>query len=303
MPATTPVLSSEDFPALHRSANQHSLNAQHTFLLWFKIRLGGLVVAAIGGAITWTIHGRPLVGGAVAVVAFAAALAAELVLAIQRPDRIWYEGRAAAESAKTLTWRYMVHGEPFEGSVADADKRFLIELRDILHDLGALALRALSDHEVQISAKMREIRALPFADRRAVYLAQRIQDQEGWYANKAAWNTKRATFWMVTSVALEFLGLSGGAAKAVGLVSVDLLGIFAAAAAAAAAWLQAKQHENLATAYGLTSLELAAVATELDAVTDESTWAQFVAGAEEAISREHTLWRASRGVGVQPRRR
>jgi hypothetical protein len=58
VPATTPVLSSEDFPALHRSANQHSLNAQHTFLLWFKIRLGGLVVAAIGGAITWTIHGR-----------------------------------------------------------------------------------------------------------------------------------------------------------------------------------------------------------------------------------------------------
>ncbi|MBV8929355.1 MAG: DUF4231 domain-containing protein [Mycobacteriaceae bacterium] len=303
MPATTPVLSSEDFPALHRSANQHSTNAQATFLFWFKIRLGGLVVAAIGGAITWTIHGRALVGGAVAVVAFAAALAAELVLAVQRPDRVWYEGRAAAESAKTLTWRYMVCGEPFDNSLADADTPFLAELKDLLHDLGALPLRALSGDAVQISARMREVRGLPLEERRAVYLVQRIQDQQGWYAKKAVFNSKRATRWMVTGVVLEFLGLIGGAAKAVGLIDVDLLGIFAAAAAAAAAWLQAKQHENLATAYGVTSQELAAVASELEKVTDESAWGQFVAEAEEAISREHTLWRASRGLGGHPRRR
>jgi len=31
---------------------------------------------------------------------------------------------------------------------------------------------------------------------------------------------------------------------------------------------------------------------------DEDEWATFVNESEEAISREHTLWRASRGVDI-----
>jgi hypothetical protein len=58
----------------------------------------------------------------------------------------------------------------------------------------------------------------------------------------------------------------------------------------------------LSTASGVTSQELAAVASELEALTDERLWAQFVAEAEEAISREHTLWRASRGLRMRQRR-
>ena len=294
------ILGPEDFPALHQSADHQSLRAQKSFLLWFKVRLTGIVVAAMGGAIGWT-TGRINVGGAIAFLAFAAALAAELILAIRRPERTWYEGRAAAESAKTLTWRYMMHGQSFEAAVENADAAFLAELKDLLHDLDAVPVHVLSAHQLQISPKMRDTRALPFEQRRAVYLSQRIQDQEDWYAKKAAWNAKRGSAWMVASVALEFLGLIGGAVKAFGWYDVDLLGIFAAAAAAATAWLQAKQHANLATAYAVTSQELSAVASELQAVTDETTWAKFVSEAEAAISREHTLWRASRGVTAQSR--
>ncbi|HUO39689.1 MAG TPA: SLATT domain-containing protein, partial [Mycobacterium sp.] len=136
-------------------------------------------------------------------------------------------------------------------------------------------------------------------------LSERIQNQEEWYSRKAKWNADRATRWVTTSIVLEFAGLLGGAAKAFdktvfGWVDVDLLGVFAAAAAAATAWLQAKQHENLATAYGVTSQELAAVGSEVEMQTDETTWPQFVSTAEEAISREHTLWRASRGIHTKP---
>jgi hypothetical protein len=297
MATTLPALTSEDFPALHQSADDQSLNAQKSFLLWFKIRLAGIVVAAIGGAITLT-TGRIQIGGVVAVLAFAAALAAELILAIQRPERIWYEARAAAESAKTLAWRYMVRGDSFEGHVDGADALFLDKLEDLLHDLDSLPVHVLSGHHLQISAKMREIRALSFEERRALYLAQRIHDQEDWYSKKAQWNAARANRWIVASVTCEFLGLIGGVLKATGLIGVDLLGIFATAAAAATAWLQAKQHQNLATAYGVTSQELALVASTLEAVTDESRWANVVGEAEGAISREHTLWRASRGMSV-----
>src|ERR1019366_3013548 len=39
---------------------------------------------------------------------FLAALLAEIRLVRGRPERGWYDGRAVAESAKTLTWRYAV---------------------------------------------------------------------------------------------------------------------------------------------------------------------------------------------------
>jgi hypothetical protein len=292
------VLALEDFPALHQSADHQSRRAQRSFLLWFKIRLAGLVLAAVGGAIGWT-TGRINIGGAIAFLAFAAALAAELVLATRRPERTWYEGRAAAESAKTLAWRYMMHGPSFDTNDDDADATFLAEVKDLLHDLEALPVHVLAAHQLQISPKMRDIRALPFEQRRGVYSSQRIQDQQDWYANKAAWNATRSNAWLMASVAFEFLGLIGGALKAFGLADVDLLGVFAAAAAAATAWLQAKQHEKLATAYAVTSQELSAVASEVQAVTDESAWAKFISEAEAAISREHTLWRASRGVTTQ----
>jgi hypothetical protein len=66
--------------------------------------------------------------------------------------------------------------------------------------------------------------------------------------------------------------------------------------AAMTAWLQTKQHRTLATAYAITALELASVRTRIAHQATEADWATFVSDAEEAFSREHTLWKASRGV-------
>jgi hypothetical protein len=98
------------------------------------------------------------------------------------------------------------------------------------------------------------------------------------------------------SIVLEVAGVIGGALKAFGWISFDLLGVLAAAAGSVMAWIEAKQHRNLATAYGIASQELAAIASELPTLNGEERWAAFVGRAEEAISREHTLWRASRGL-------
>jgi hypothetical protein len=196
----------------------------------------------------------------------------------------------------------MVHGNSFEAGVEEPDQLFLQQITGLLHDLDSLPWHVVPGHGGQITAKMREVRKLPFEERRAIYLAQRIHDQEEWYARKAQWNAARAEAWMQASIVFEFLGLIGGVVKAVAPINIDLLGIFAAAAAAATAWLQAKQHQTLATAYGVTSQELAAVANAHESATDETAWASFVAEAEDAISREHTLWRASRGVALQGNR-
>jgi len=296
---TTPAIRSDDLPALYRSTDWQSGDAQRSFLRWYKLRLGGLVIAALGGAITWK-AGHLYVGGAIAFLAFAVALLAELVLAIRQPDKIWYEGRAAAESVKKFSWQYMMRGESFETSVENPDAALLAELRELLSDLNALAAPAKSGSEVQITPVMRQVRALPFEERRATYLKERIQGQQGWYAAKAAWNDTRANRWITASIALEFLGLVGGAVKAGGWLDIDLLGILGATAAGATGWIQAKQYQNLATAYGRTSQDLATLASEVEAIHDETGWARFVTEAEEAISREHTLWRASRGIRVKP---
>jgi len=81
--------------------------------------------------------------------------------------------------------------------------------------------------------------------------------------------------------------------KADGVIGIDLLGLAAALAAAGAAWVQTKQHQNLATAYAMAHHELATIGSRVRHANTEEQWASFVGGSEDAISREHTLWRAS----------
>ena len=102
------------------------------------------------------------------------------------------------------------------------------------------------------------------------------------------------------AIALEVVGIAAGVLTVTGTITVDLLGLFAAATASVVAWLQTKQHETLAKSYAVTAQELAAVRSAWETVgQSEEQWAAFVDKAEEAISREHKLWRATRGVAAR----
>lgn len=229
--------------------------------------------------------------------AFGVALLAELYLLQARPDRLWYDGRAAAESAKTLTWRYLVGGSPFskvEISDREAERLLLDRFLRIARDLRVADLVGVASTDDQISPQLRRIRALPLDERRALYRRERIQGQRAWYAHKARWNERRAIQWPLVLTSLGALGLAGGLFKATGVLLVDTAGLLGALLAGGAAWVQAKQHQTLSSAYAVASQELAAISAQVDRVSDEQEWAHFVAQAEEAISREHTLSLASR---------
>jgi SMODS and SLOG-associating 2TM effector domain 1 len=62
----------------------------------------------------------------------------------------------------------------------------------------------------------------------------------------------------------------------------------------ALAWLQIKQYSSLAESYSVAAHELSLIESLLDASYTEDSWAHFVNEAENAISREHTTWRARR---------
>jgi hypothetical protein len=223
------------------------------------------------------------------------ALVVEVYLLTERPDRRWYESRAAAESAKTLAWRFAVAGQPF--GVEDVDERAAesLLLQRFARILGNLhGLVATADHGgLQVTPEMRELRASSLSVRRRVYRSGRIEDQLGWYTRRSIEHGHSVARWSILLASLEACGLVAAVLKAVGLLDLDLPGVVGALAAGGLAWVQTRQHQQLATAYGIAAQELADIASRVEWPETEASWAHFVDEVEEAISREHTLWWAS----------
>ena len=74
---------------------------------------------------------------------------------------------------------------------------------------------------------------------------------------------------------------------------VSVAGLAATLIGCASAWVAVKQYSTHASAYSVTATELALLAPKVEVATEDA-WDQVVDDAEEAISREHTLWLASR---------
>jgi hypothetical protein len=267
-------------------------------MLTVRVRLGSYVAAAVGGAFTWSV-GSVDVWGSLAAVALLVAFTTEVYSMRAKPERTWYEGRAAAESAKTLSWRYMVGGEPFglnSGTTPEADLLFAREIQEIFSDLDELSIAPVEGAPQQITDVMRGHRQSDLEERKALYDLERIEDQRTWYAREANRNTTWARTFEIVSLVLQAGGVAVAALKAFEITEVDLLGIVGAFGGAILSWSQARQYRSLASAYSIAAQELATIRSLMPQERTEDDWARFVDESEEAISREHTLWRASRGV-------
>ena len=279
----------DGFTPLFAEADRAAVRAQRRYL---RLTLTGLVVAviaAIGSAISadTRIGGQSVdLGGVVSGVAFLTGAGLGLFVLIAKPERNWYENRAVAESIKTLCWQYVAGAFARPADVLEA------EIRDIVHPMSHSGLLVTEGNE-EVTSSMREIRARPADERRRLYLAQRIDDQNRYYARQALLNRKLATRWFAAAIGHQAVGAVLAVLKAIDVVDADLLGIVATAAAGALAWIQTRDCQNLAESYRVTANELAEIRAEAQAV-DADGWSAFVRGAEQAISREHTLWRARR---------
>ncbi|WP_051840808.1 DUF4231 domain-containing protein [Streptomyces sp. NRRL F-5126] len=290
---STVALSDADLPGLFHAADSASLRAQRHYLRASSLRLALALIAAVVGVVS--LHVAGVEAGALGVaVAFALALMVEVWLALQRPEEEWVNGRAVAESVKTLAWRFAVGAHPFPRTCSDegAEEALKHRQNDLLLSVPEATL--IPPVTTQVSAGMRRLRSEDLATRKEGYLSARIMQQYDWYARKARWNASRAQAWRMVLVASEVCGIALALARAYDAWSWDLSGIAAAIVGAGAAWLGTKQHQPLARNYTIASHELLAIHARLTHIDDEETWAAEVADAEEAISREHTMWRASR---------
>jgi hypothetical protein len=272
--------------------------------MWFlwatRVRLFGVIAAAFFGLFIWKFGSSPVDwAGVLAAASFAVALIVEGYLYQAKPERTWYEARAVAESVKTLSWRYSVGGEPFDIGIKSekaVDDLFLERLRSLLDVVKDLDLVPPTSSAEQITQPMRDVRASSFTERKVKYERGRVADQQNWYHGKATRNREYAARWTIVVLAIEVVGVVCGILKSVGTLQGDLLTFSGVVVATIMAWLQTKQYRALATAYTVTALELASVRSKIGNQNTEAEWAKFVSEAEEAFSREHTLWKASRGV-------
>lgn len=281
-------------PALFESSDQYAADWQRKFLICQKVQLTCLVVAAIGGATAW-VFGEFRLSACVTVLALIIAIAVRFYLATNQPERKWYNGRAAAESIKTLAWKYVQCAVPFDRSLTDneADELFINRIEEVLTTVPQLNEPVPMTNTKQITDDMRSLRTKSLRQRKEYYIKLRVEDQISWYSNKASFNAGRSNGWSIAIVALEFSAIILAVFRFAGDFEFDSSGILAAAAGGAVAWLQSRQHESLAQSYAITSQELSAVSSMLAQITNESDWSTKVEQAEEAISREHILWKAS----------
>ncbi|WP_168220961.1 DUF4231 domain-containing protein [Actinomadura sp. WMMA1423] len=288
------ALADSHYPALFRAADTSAISCQQRLLAATALRLVALLLAAVLGSFDIVV-GRLDAAAVGAAGTLCTALVVEVYLLTERPDRQWYESRAAAESTKTLAWRFAVGGQPFGKDAGDeraAETLLLQRFAKILGNLHSLPSRG-ETYGLQVTEEMRALRARPLDARKQAYRTGRIEDQSRWYSMRAWKHGRSVSRWSVLLASLETVGLIAAVLNAVSVLSLDLPGIAGAIAAGGLAWVQTRQHQQLATAYGIAAQELAEIASRIRWPETEADWAHFVDEVEEAISREHTLWWAS----------
>jgi hypothetical protein len=285
-----------DYPALFGIADTAARQAESRYVRLVEIDLVLLVLAALlGVAENFVAAGYSVLMTILSAIALAAALLLETATRLFRLERNWYESRSVAESAKTATWRYIMHVDPFAGP--DADDRLLQVLAEAAETPTHFAhkLDAPLDAAHQIKPAMRRLRTLPFDRRKAAYLEERMLDQASWYARKSRRNQRSAVLWFWIGIAARVAALL----FAIFTIFLPFKGVrfvefFAAVAAVATAWGELGRHEELSKSYGNAAHELEELTGLVERAPDEAELVQRVVDAEGAMSREYTLWMVKR---------
>lgn len=288
MGAPAKIRIEDNLPEAYVVASAASAGGQTRFkrLTWISLTM--LVVAAAAGIVEQSWAGW--VSGA----AFLVSIVLTAMALYRRTEQDWYDGRAVAESVKSITFKYAVGGEPFEIGDAKADDNFADTLHELIVEVQKLSSSVSPPLNPPVLGNLQGLRAAALEKRRSVYLEQRIEDQRNWYCQRAREHREVARRWRIVMFASQGLGLVGAALKGLGLLDLDTMSIFAAIAASAAAWIAAGDYTETSRAYDFAALEIGHSRERIAKIQTEADWAEFVADCEQSMSREHTMWLARR---------
>lgn len=285
------------YPSLYQAADKASIQAQKKYTILMGIDLLFMILAAL-----LAIYNSPDESVRTCIyyatgILLLLSLIITIIIKSQKFEDVWYQGRAVAESIKTLTWRYITCSENFENTFTQeqADEIFMSKITSISKELKDLNkhLDAKILSQPNITLYMRAQRNKSLEARKQCYIDNRIEDQKNWYSNKAQYNIRKRNLWFGVILASQALGIvSAGLLIKYPNSNWNVMGLFTTISSSVIGWLQLKQHQELKQAYTTAALELNLIVERSYTVKTEADFAKFVLDSENAISREHTLWLA-----------
>jgi len=283
-----------DYPNIFKKADSKSLSSQNSFTRFNLGILFLLVLSTIISSIQidngWTSLGSSIL------------LVISLILTIWimyfQPEKTWYDGRAIAESTKSLTWKFITGTKPFGHKLksSDAEEKLIKNLKQIIgqkKEFFQLIGEEFGEGE-QITNSMRKLRKLDFQEKVVYYSTNRLEDQRDWYYKKSKENRKNKNFTFFAIITFQVLAIIALISDFSKIIDFTITPLMACMASSFIAWLQLKRFQELTESYGITATELNLIKSKVKHIKDESDFENFVDDAETAISREHTLWLARR---------
>lgn len=286
------IVTDKDLPGLYQTADNSSTKEQRKYYYGIASYLILLIVAALFAYFSDGETQSSL--KIVSTILFLGTMFIMIWLRVYKPDDIWYNGRAVAESVKTRSWRWMMRAEPYIDceNVEIMRKHFINDLKIILEQNKSLIGRLGIDASVEdpITSIMIHVRKLTLQERFDLYRRERITKQALWYAKKSKFNKQRASFWFWATVSLHACAII---LLLINISHVDLklpIEVIAVGASSVLTWLQAKKHNELSSSYSLTVHEIVLIKSESTKIDSEKDFSDYIMNCENAFSREHTQW-------------
>jgi hypothetical protein len=292
-------LTDKEMPALFHATDRASLDTQATYISTMRNSLLLIVASSIIGVFSFDDVRLKMWSAAISALFLAVSMILTLLIQSKKWEDVWYEGRAVAESIKTLSWKYSTCAEPFVQGIQNdvLDKNFVEDLKGLMKNKQQLAdyITGTLTQGKNITDSMRNMRNQSFGARLAYYIEHRIENQRLWYANKSVYNKNRESTWFTIIILAQLIALASAIYIVVKPTAFfNPTGLLSGVASAGIAWLQLKRHQELTRSYNIASLELGMIVEQSRYVDSENKLAVFIADSETAISREHTLWLARR---------
>ncbi len=288
------AIEDKDFPGLYQAADKASSKEQKKYFVGIGLYLILLILAALFAFLSYgNLNPSAKV---VSTLFFFTSLSIMIWLRVSKPDDIWYNGRAVAESVKTRAWRWMMRAEPYEDceDVEIMRKLFVGDLKSILKQNQSLISKLGIDASIEepITDKMLHARKLSLSERLDIYRKERILNQALWYTKKAKFNKGKSKMWFWITVFLHGLVIF--------LLIYNIkepemklpIEVIAGAATSVLTWLQSNKHNELSSSYSLTAHEIMLIKSETTRISTEPELSEYIINCENAFSREHTQWGA-----------
>ena len=163
-----------DFPNYFQASDKASIKAQSNYLNIIKIDLISMIIASALAIYNYQLVESKFYIYTISGFLLLLSLILTIILKSKKYEDTWYQGRALAESCKTLTWRFVTCSEFFESTLPEVEvkERFINRIKELSNEFKDLtnSLNSKTLNLPIITDKMIELRRLGTNERKQNYI-------------------------------------------------------------------------------------------------------------------------------------